>query len=104
MTPHSEDSEKYIMTTYEKSDYGVVGETIQWTCAAGILTGTITKIDRNKETRDPKVNADWYLMKWDALDVYGKPMTKTANLNSFRMTMMEVVNLTRLEDVAGWVL
>lgn len=69
------------------SNWAEVGQQITWTSAAGTLTGEVLRIDENKRTAHPTINADWYLIgyaKWPSGN------WKTAYLNSNAMKQLKV--------------
>jgi len=82
------------MIKYNKSSYALEGERIQWTSAAGVLSGVVTRIDREKRTADPKVTCDYYLI--DMGEVKG--LSNNAFLNSNMMAQLKVVNISQRNE------
>jgi hypothetical protein len=70
------------------SNYGKVGHEIRWHSAAGTCTGIIERIDRDEPTADPKVKADYYMVR---LHRHGNAGVR---LNSNMMKSLHVTNMT----------
>jgi len=85
------------MSNKQLSDYGVVGERIQWSSAAGMLTGIIRDIKRNQNTGNPMVQADYYTVDTKRKNRKGEVVTVGSYLNSNMMQQLKVINLTQLE-------
>ena len=85
------------MSNKQLSDYGVVGERIQWSSAAGILTGIIRDVKRNQNTANPIVQADYYTVDTKRTNRKGEVVTIGAYLNSNMMQQLNVINLTQLD-------
>ena len=82
---------------YERSNYGIVGDTIQWTSAAGVNLGKIKRIDRGQETAHLEIHSDYYLVEYPTFTPTRGTIMQTSYLNANMMKLLKVVNITPMK-------